>query len=201
APHRDGRRPASDSFESIGQARRSAAAPALLEFHVSVSAGDVALSVVTVGWNSMEDLPVAIRSVAASAIAAGMSFEHILIDNASTDGSPEAVEREFPHMIVIRNEGNDGFSRANSKAALMSRGRFVLFLNPDTEVLGDALPRMVEVMERHPEIGILGPKLLDSNRRWSPDMGYRFPTLRTLVNTYFGLSHFAPYPRLFPGMV
>jgi hypothetical protein len=130
-----------------------------------------------------------------------MRYEHFLVDNASTDGGPDLVASEFPHVVIIRNLENVGFARGNNIAASRSRGRFVLFLNPDTEVLEDALPRMVAEMDRHPDIGILGPKLLDSRGRWSRDMGYRLPTLRTLANTYLGLSQLFRSPRLFPGIV
>lgn len=160
---------------------------------------EIDLSVVTVLWNSRDEIPVCIRSVARS--AGSMRFEHFVVDNASTDGGADAAESEFPHVIVIRNGENVGFSRANNAAAARSRGRFVLFLNPDTEVLADALPRMVAEMDGHPEIGILGPKLLDSHGRWSRDMGYRLPNLRTLANTYLGLSQMTRSPRLFPGIV
>jgi GT2 family glycosyltransferase len=140
------------------------------------------LTVITVSWNSRDELPVCLQSVSDS--ARSLAFEHIVVDNGSTDGSPELVERDFPHAIVIRNGENLGFSRANNVAARTSRGRYVLFLNADTEVLGDALPRMVAEMDRQAGIGILGPKLLDADRRWSRDMGDRLPTLWSLANTY-----------------
>jgi GT2 family glycosyltransferase len=157
------------------------------------------LSVITVSWNSRGELPDCMRSVARS--AGPMRFEHVLVDNASEDGGPDEVEREFPHVIVLRNSENEGFSRANNAAIARSRGRFVLFLNPDTEVLEDALPRLVQVMDENPDIGILGPKLLDATGRWNRDMGYRLPTLRTIANTYLGLSRLVPLPALFPGIV
>ena len=158
----------------------------------------VDLSVVTVSWNSRDELGVCVRSVAQS--AAPLTFEHVLVDNASTDGSADLVEHEFPHVIVIRNEKNLGFSRANNRGARGSRGRYVLFLNADTEALADALPRMVAEMDRHPDIGILGPKLLNAAGIWSRDMGDRLPTLRTVANTHLGLDHLRP-AGLFRGIV
>lgn len=156
------------------------------------------LTVITVSWNSRDELPVCLQSVADSART--LAFEHIVADNGSTDGSAELVERDFPHAIVIRNGENLGFSRANNVAARISRGRYVLFLNADTEVLGDALPRMVAEMDRQADIGILGPKLLDAERRWSRDMGDRLPTLWSLANTYLWLSVLPP-AGLFRGIV
>jgi N-acetylglucosaminyl-diphospho-decaprenol L-rhamnosyltransferase len=60
---------------------------------------------------------------------------------------------------------------------------------------------MTECMERHPDIGVLGSKLLDARMRWSRDMGYRAPTLRTVINEYFSLSRLIPLPSIFPGIV
>jgi GT2 family glycosyltransferase len=161
-------------------------------------ADDLDLSIVSVSWNSRDDLRICMPSVARS--AASIRFEHIVADNASSDGSADFVERNYPDAIVIRNTGNLGFSRANNAAVSRCRGKYVLFLNSDTEVLDDALPRMVAAMDRDPTIGILGPKLLDADRRWSRDMGDRLPTLWTLANTYLGLSRLPP-ASLFPGIV
>src|SRR5262245_3528955 len=99
-------------------------------------APDLDLSVVNVSWNSRDDLQICIPSVARS--AASLRFEHIVSDNASSDGSADFVERTYPGVIVIRNSGNLGFSRANNVAVSRCRGRYVLFLNSDTEVLDDA---------------------------------------------------------------
>src|SRR5262245_9096063 len=104
---------------------------------------DLDLSVVSVSWNSRDDLSICIPSVARS--AAPLRFEHIIADNSSNDGTTEFVERDYPHAVVIRNNDNLGFSRANNAVASRCRGRYVLFLNSDTEVLDDALPQMVAV--------------------------------------------------------
>jgi GT2 family glycosyltransferase len=157
------------------------------------------LSVITVSWNSGSFLPECIRSVAES--AGPLPYEHILVDNASEDDGAGIVERDFPEVGVIRNDDNVGFARANNAAARLCRGRYILFLNPDTKVVDDALRRMIAVMEARPDIGALGPKLLNADLRWSRDMGYRVPTLRTVVNEFLGLSQLVPYPRLVPGIV
>jgi N-acetylglucosaminyl-diphospho-decaprenol L-rhamnosyltransferase len=160
---------------------------------------DTMLSIITVSWNSRSFLADCIRSAALSARPLG--FEHVLVDNASSDGSPELVEELFPEVTVIRNAENLGFARANNIGARRARGRYLLFLNPDTVVLDDALEAMVKEMERDPALGVLGPKLLTSEMRWSPDMGYRVPSLRTVANQFLGLSRIFPIPRLFPGIV
>jgi len=107
-------------------------------------------------------------------------MEVIVVDNASSDGSVEMVRAEFPQVRLMANEENLGFTRANNQGIAASRGRYVLLLNPDTEVLGDALGAMVDYMDVHPDVGALGPMLLNpdgsvqSSRR-------RFPTLATAL--------------------
>jgi N-acetylglucosaminyl-diphospho-decaprenol L-rhamnosyltransferase len=104
-----------------------------------------------------------------------LSGEVIVVDNASNDGSPEMVRSRFPWVRLIAYSENLGFARGNNRAISLSRGRYVLFLNPDTVVLGDAVAAMVVCMGAHREIGVLGPELrygdgsLQSSRR-------RFPT-------------------------
>jgi N-acetylglucosaminyl-diphospho-decaprenol L-rhamnosyltransferase len=87
------------------------------------------------------------------------SGEVIVVDNASSDGSVAMVSGEFPWVRLIASPENLGFTGGNNRAIPLSQGRYVLFLNPDTEVIGSALVAMVAFMDEHPEIGVLGPEL------------------------------------------
>jgi len=104
--------------------------------------------------------------------------EVIVVDNGSMDGSVETLYRQFPWVQVIANEQNVGFIRGSNQGIRASRGRYVLLLNPDTEVVGDALSLMVDYMQGHVGVGATGPQLrypdgsIQSSRR-------RFPTLAT----------------------
>jgi len=160
---------------------------------------EVTLSVVTVSWNSADYLPECLLSAKRS--AGEMSYEHVVVDNASTDGSADRVAEILPEAVLVRNPENAGFARASNLGAARSRGRFLLFLNPDTVVLDDALPRLVDRLGEHPRIGALSAKLVDRQGRWTADNGYHVPTLRTLANTYLGLTRLVPYPALVPGIV
>ena len=158
------------------------------------------LSIITVSWNSRAYLAECIESARES--AGPLVFEHFLIDNASNDGSADFVEGRFPHVTVLRNENNPGFAAANNIAGRRAKGRFLLFLNPDTKAMRGALRSMVRFLEANPDVGALGPKLLDAQLRWSPDMGDRVPRVRTVVNTYLGLGKLSLlFPSLFPGIV
>ena len=107
-----------------------------------------------------------------------LSSQVIVVDNASNDGSVTMLKEEFPQVQLIANEENVGFTRGNNQGIVCSDGRYVLLLNPDTEIVGDALGEMVAYVEAHQRVGALGPQLLDldgqvqSSRR-------RFPSLRT----------------------
>jgi N-acetylglucosaminyl-diphospho-decaprenol L-rhamnosyltransferase len=106
-----------------------------------------------------------------------ISGEVILVDNASGDGSPAMVAAEHPWVRLIASPENLGFTGGNNRAISLSRGRYVFFLNPDTEVIRDAPRAMVACMDQHPEIGVLGPELrygdgsLQSSRRRFPTFG------------------------------
>jgi GT2 family glycosyltransferase len=159
----------------------------------------IALSVVIVNWNVKDYLLECLRSVVQS--TATIRSELIVVDNASTDGSADAVQQHFSHVRVVRNQENVGLARANNQGAKISRGRYVVFLNPDTKVLDDALPKMVETLNENPRIGGLGCKLLTAEMHWSREMGFRVPTVRTVTNEFLGLSRLLPIPSLFPGIV
>lgn len=136
------------------------------------------LSIVIVSWNVRDLLRACLASIKDSRLC--QSFEVFVVDNASSDGSADMVAREFPWVNLLRNSANAGFTRGNNQALALCRGRYVLFLNPDTRVEDDALAAMVAYMDAHPATGALGPQLrygdgsLQSSRR-------RFPTFGTAL--------------------
>lgn len=91
----------------------------------------------------------------------GTSLEVFVVDNASKDGSVDMVREKFPNIVLIVNEQNKGYAFANNQAIERSEGRYVLVLNNDTIVLPSALPKMVEFMDEHPSVGLLGPRVLN----------------------------------------
>src|SRR5439155_2036148 len=111
----------------------------------------------------------------------GVHLETVVVDNASTDGAADMVAAEFPEVILQRNASNLGFARANNQAAQRTRGRYLFFLNNDTVVPPGTLARLVDYLEEHPEVGLLGPKLCDGNGH--PQVSYRLsPTVATLLH-------------------
>jgi GT2 family glycosyltransferase len=150
----------------------------------------VYLTIIIVSWNvrplmhrclsSLFDIRDSTEGDASQASSLEPRTEIIVVDNASSDGSAEMVHEEFPHVQLVVNDQNRGFTVASNQGLRLSHGRYLLLLNPDTEVVGDALGTMVDYMEGHPEVGALGPQLcypdgsLQSSRR-------RFPTVTTAL--------------------
>ncbi len=118
------------------------------------------LSVIIVSWNVRELLAACLRSVDRSVRACERAnVETLVIDNASADGSADMVAQEFPDVRLIANTENVGFTRGNNQGLAIARGRYVFFLNPDTEVVGDALAVLLAYLDDHPAVGALGPQL------------------------------------------
>jgi GT2 family glycosyltransferase len=117
------------------------------------------LSIVIVSWNTADLLLQCLASIYEH--APQIDFETFVVDNASTDGSGEAVRARYPQVTLIANPGNVGFSRANNQAIRASSGRYVLLLNPDTKVLPGALETLTTYMDAHPQTGGLGARILN----------------------------------------
>ncbi|GAB4275762.1 MAG: glycosyltransferase family 2 protein [Candidatus Promineifilaceae bacterium] len=147
------------------------------------------LSIIIVSWNVRELLRQCLLSIRQN--QGGLQVEIIVVDSASADGSVEMVREAFPDVVLIDCQENVGFPRGNNLGIAAANGRYLLILNPDTEIVGDALPQMVTYMQAHPDVGVLGPQLLypdstiQSSRR-------RFPTLRTAFFESTWLQPYAP---------
>jgi GT2 family glycosyltransferase len=123
-------------------------------FHAT---GVIDISVCIANWNCRDLLRQCLQSLHDR--DQGVIVETIVVDNASTDGAADMVAREFPEVVLIRNERNEGFARANNQAACRARGRYLFFLNNDTVVPAQTLRRMLEYFDAHPHVGMLGPRL------------------------------------------
>lgn len=118
------------------------------------------LSVITVTWNAKDNILEQIKSVRSG--CQNISYEQLIVDNGSTDETPDLVAKEFPDIKIIRNAGNMGFGYANNQAAKLATGEFLLFLNPDMRVSAGSLDKMVGWMREHIDVGIASCKLMDS---------------------------------------
>jgi N-acetylglucosaminyl-diphospho-decaprenol L-rhamnosyltransferase len=152
------------------------------------------VSVIIVSYNTKNILINCLRAIYSS--ARGIEAEVFVVDNASTDGTVDAVRREFPQCRVMANETNVGFSGANNQAIRISSGRYILLLNPDTVVEPDVLTKMVEFMEEQHDVGMVSCKLV--TRDGGLDLACRrtFPSLWDGLCRASGLSQWFPKSRL-----
>lgn len=154
------------------------------------------LSIIIVSWNAKRLLLECLQSLTYEHSA--YSTEIIVVDNASTDGSPEAVQEQFPHVKLVRNDANLGFAKGNNIGIKQSIGEYICLVNSDVKVLKGCLDRMYDYMDRHPSVGILGPKIL-----W-PDLTLqdscrKFPTLLNNLFPAIALDKAFPRSKIFSG--
>jgi N-acetylglucosaminyl-diphospho-decaprenol L-rhamnosyltransferase len=119
------------------------------------------LSIIIVNWNSKDYLRQCLASLQRE--TPELAAEIVVIDSASYDGAGEMLQKEFPAVRFIQSDKNLGFARANNAAFAASHGRYVLFLNPDTEVVGRALPDLLTALKTLPQAGAVGGKLLNTD--------------------------------------
>ncbi len=162
------------------------------------------LAIVIVNYNVRELLRRCLRSVLAS--QGDLTIDVCVVDNASSDQSAAMVRKEFPSVHLIANEDNLGYPAANNQGlkllgvdqeAEQDRPRFCLLLNPDTEVPDDGFARLVSYLDAHPDIGVIGPKLVLPDG--SLDLACRrsFPTPEVSSYRMLGLSRLFPHSRRF----
>jgi len=163
--------------------------------HDEHDVGSGTTSVVIVSYKTRDLLLACVESVYASE---GVPEPQIIVvDNASSDGSPKAVRDAFPRCVVIENAENMGFSKANNIGIARATGDYVLLLNPDTVLQPDVLADMTEYMEKHRDVGMATCKLVTGDG--SLDLACRrsFPSLWDGFCRAAGLSALFPRSRLF----
>lgn len=151
------------------------------------------LSVIIVNYNVkffVEQCLLSVRHAvsAMDEVYGANSVEVFLVDNNSVDGSCEMVAEKFPEVLLIANRENTGFSKANNQAARISKGEYILLLNPDTVVETDTFLKTVQFMDANPQAGGLGVKMLDGKGKFLPESKRGLPTPEVAFYKIFGLS-------------
>jgi len=149
----------------------------------------VDVSIIIVNWNTKALLCDCLKSIYKQ--VGDVDFEVIVVDNASTDGSVDMVNREFPEVIIISNSENRGFAAANNQGIAIAKGRYVLLLNSDTIVLGNAVMKTVVFSDSHPECGVVGCRVLNPDKSLQRTC-FMFPSI---LNMLLSLSYLY---KLFP---
>ena len=154
------------------------------------------ISVVIVTWNAKHHLEQCIRSVYKE--TKNLMLKITVVDNASKDGSMEMVQQNFPEVMLIRNEKNLGFSKANNMAIRKilkeRKSDYILFLNVDTVIKNRAIERMEFYLESHSSVGAVAPALILPNRKFQTGSAGYLPSVVT------GLNYFLFFSRFFPRM-
>jgi GT2 family glycosyltransferase len=143
-----------------------------------------------VSLNAWEVLKACLNSIGQG--VSDIEYEIIIVDNASSDGTPERLRACFPHVRLIRNDCNIGFTRANNQAIAASHGEYLLWLNTDTILSPDSIPKLTAFLEAHPQAGIVGPKVLN------PDGTFQFQCRRGLPTPLASMFYMLRLDRICP---
>jgi N-acetylglucosaminyl-diphospho-decaprenol L-rhamnosyltransferase len=152
------------------------------------------LVIITVSYNTRDLLANCLESALAGLAGSGLSAKVWVVDNASVDGSADMVRQRFPEVGLLAHTENLGFAAGNN-LALRTLGlgreavaRYILFLNPDTRVVGDALETMVRFLDASPAAGAAGARLLHDDGSFQHS-AFAFPGLAQIFFDFFPLHH------------
>jgi GT2 family glycosyltransferase len=153
------------------------------------------LSIIIVNYNVKYFLEHCLLSVARA--SEGLAIEVFVVDNMSQDGSVDMVRKKFPHIILIDNQENIGFAKANNQAFEKAKGKYILYLNPDTILPEDCLRKCISYMDSNEEVGALGCRLIDGKGDFLPESKRGFPSAQVAFFKIIGLSSLFKKSKLF----
>lgn len=153
----------------------------------------IPLSIVIINWNTSKILEDCLSSLYKNSDVD--RYEVIVVDNDSEDDSVNMVKANYPEVILIENNQNMGFAKANNQAFDIVKGEYILLLNSDTLVLGDVIEKSLSFMRSHPEVGAFGCRVLNPDNTMQATC-FQFPTLLNLFLKTSGLFKL-PWPKFF----
>jgi GT2 family glycosyltransferase len=156
---------------------------------MTLSASIPDISIVIVTWNGKHFAQECLASL--RGLRTPLTLETIVVDNASTDGTPEAIRKEFPEVRLLCNSENLGFAKANNIGIKACFGRYIALINSDVVVPQGCLERMVTFLDQNPGIGLLGPKMITPTGGIGQSVN-RLPTLWNYFCCAAGLHRIAP---------
>ena len=155
----------------------------------------IELSVIIVNYNTSDLLVKCLHSVFLGTNQ--IMMEVIVVDNASSDSSKNKVRHIFPQVYLISNDENIGYAAAINIGLSIAKGKYLLVLNPDTELPPNALSELLDFMENNPKIGMISPKLIRSNGSLDQACNRRFPRRRDIIFHLFWLDRIFPKSKMF----
>lgn len=142
------------------------------------------LTISIVSYNSLKFLKPCLDSIYNDPHS--IKYDIVVVDNASSDGSPKFIKNNYPLVILILNDKNIGFSAANNKAINRTNSKYIMLINSDCQVYEGSIDNLIEFMEKNTDIGIVGPKIVNSDgsiqhscRRFPSIMNAGFHTILT----------------------
>lgn len=146
---------------------------------------NIDISIVIISWKMKELLQSCLRSI--YKYTSGVNLKTIVIDNNSLDGTSELIQNEFPEIILIKNKENRGVAPARNQGMTIASGKYVLILDADVELIENSILQLYEFMESNPDCGIVGSKLVSTDRQLQFSCK-RFPNLLSFI--FRRLEHF-----------
>ncbi|HTB81374.1 MAG TPA: glycosyltransferase [Opitutaceae bacterium] len=156
------------------------------------------LAFIIVSFNTRDLLDACLTSIYRH--TQGVTFEIIVVDNASRDGSPAMVREKYPEVVLVESAENLGFGRANNAGFARSRAPFVMLFNSDALLLEDTGAALVRFLEGHPRAGLAGPDVVLLNGLRQPKTRGMLPTARVMLNQNLLLCRLFPRSRFFAGL-
>lgn len=147
------------------------------------------LSIIIVSWNVEKLLRDCLESIFSKHMS--LDIQVIVVDSASSDGTVDMVRTHFPQVALFAMDENIGYTRGNNVGLENASGRHILLLNPDTVVIDDALEAMIDYLDTHPDVGIVGPRTLNADNSVQSTRR-RFPTRMTALFESTWLQPYAP---------
>jgi GT2 family glycosyltransferase len=154
-------------------------------------------SVIIVCWNNKDYLEPCLESLYNGNLKS--SFDIVVVDNGSTDGSQEMLRQKYPDIKIIQNDHNVGLSKASNQGIMATSGRYVLLFNNDTLVNGPSLDALVDFLDQTADAGAVGGRLLNPDGSFQA-AGSNFPSLQEefLISTRLGALFWPSYPDIRP---
>jgi GT2 family glycosyltransferase len=149
------------------------------------------LSVIIVSFNVKDYLKQCLHTVIRA--SENINCQIFVVDNNSDDETCSMVEKEFPDVRLLKNRINSGFSASCNQAIKVAEGRFILLLNPDTLIEEDTLIKCMDFMDKHPEAGATGVRMVNGSGRFLPESKRAYPTPAVAFYKIFGLAYLFPH--------
>ncbi len=151
------------------------------------------LSIIIVSYKSLQHIEGCLNSIQSN--LSHSEYEIIVVDNASNDGTVESLRASYPHVRLIQNDQNLGFSKANNQGIKISQGKYILLLNNDTEVLPGSLESMMKIMKESPHTGLLGCRLVNPDLSVQESFGNGAGFVQELFRKFVLNKFYASHPK------